>query len=70
MTAMVDYATEHLLSAKMEGYCPHACVWVPLGVMGMPETFMNPNEFGDIKLKLTGESGAGAIRVTTVQLRV
>lgn len=67
--ALVDYATEHALTAKAEGYCPHACVVIPFGSVDKPDNLFPANEYGKLDLKLTGESGAGAIRVVYQQLR-
>lgn len=70
MGNLVDNNTETLIGAKLVGGAPHACLFVPLGDLMDPTSWFNPTEYGNVKLKLTGESGAGAIRVSTVQLRV
>jgi hypothetical protein len=67
--ALVDYAVEHALSAKASGYCPHACVIIPFGDMTDPSQMFPANEFSKLDLKLTGESGVGAVRVVTIGLR-
>jgi len=68
MAALVDHATEHLLTARVTGYCFHSCFWYPFGQLNDPASWFNPGDFGDVKLKLTGAAGAGAVRVLTQQL--
>jgi hypothetical protein len=68
--ALVDYATEHLLYAKAAGYAPHACVCIPFGDVDKPDNVFPAQEYGKVDLKLTGESGAGAIRVVYQQVRM
>ena len=70
MGVLVDYNTEHLLSAVVHGYCLHNSIYLPFGDLNKPEEWFNPTKFGDIKLKLTGESGVGKVKVVTQQLRV
>lgn len=68
--ALVDYATEHLLGASVHGHCPHAVVCVPFGDLNSAKDLFPAHEFSSVNLRLTGESGAGAIRVVTQQLRM
>ena len=67
---LVDYATEHLLTAKAHGHCPHACVCIPFGAVNKPNNLFPAQEYEKLELKLTGESGAGAVRVVYQQLRL
>jgi hypothetical protein len=69
MGVLVDNATEQLLTFDTRGYCLHSCVYIPFGDMSKPGDFLNPTPYGDLKLKLTGEAGVGAIKVMTQQLR-
>lgn len=67
--ALVDYATEHLQYFHMMGHAPNACMILPFGSLKDPSHLFPAQEFKDLELQLTGESGAGAIRVVTQQLR-
>jgi len=69
MGVLVDFATEHLVGCVISGTAPHACVILPFGEIDKPGHLFPANEFGKLDLKLTGESGAGAIRVVYQQLR-
>lgn len=69
-SALVDYAVEHALTFLVSGAAPHSCLCLPFGMMDTPESWFNATEYKDIKLKLTGEAGAGAVKVATQQLRV
>ena len=60
---------EALAVVGVTGYAPHSCAIIPFGGLKMHEDFFPSNSFGDIKLKLTGESAAGAIKVLISQLR-
>lgn len=67
---LVDYAVEHLVTVSVEGYAPHACVILPFGGLKMAGDLLPAHEYNNLELQLTGESGAGAIRVVTQQLRM
>lgn len=67
--ALVDYATEHLLTVTVTGACLHNSVYVPFGDMESPEEFFMSTNYGDIKLKLKGGAGLGVTSVVTQQLR-
>ena len=69
MTALVDYATEHLLAFSVQGHCPHAVVVIPFGNLNSPNDLFPAHELASLNLRLTGEASAGAIRVVTQQLR-
>lgn len=69
MPALVDNATEALLTVQLQGYCPHSCIYLPFGDMQQPNFWFNPAKFGDVKLKLTGEAALGVTKVFTQQLR-
>jgi hypothetical protein len=60
---------EALCDAVVQGYAPHSCILLPFGRMDVPEDWFDPTKFGDIDLKLTGESAAGTINVVLQQLR-
>lgn len=70
MGVLVDHATEHLLYALVTGYCLHNSVYYHFGRLDRPDEWFPAQNFGDIKLKLTGESAAGAVKVLTQQLRI
>lgn len=70
MGVLVDNATEQLISGKVTGYCLHSCFYVPFGEMNKPNEWLDPRLHGDLKLKLTGGSDAGKIKVLTQQLRI
>lgn len=67
--ALVDYATEHLLELNVNGYAPNSCVIIPFGDLHDPNSLFPAQEYDDLELQLTGESGAGAVRVVIQQLR-
>lgn len=67
---LVDLATEQLLTACAVGSAPHACVCIPFGAVDKPENLFPAQEYNKLELKLTGESGAGAIRIVYQQLRL
>lgn len=67
--ALVDYAVEHLTFAQVSGHAPHGCVVIPFGRVDRPGHTFPANEFNKLTLKLTGESGAGAVRIIGQQLR-
>lgn len=69
MTALVAEATEHRATVTATGYSLHSCAYIPFGQMDVPGDWFDAPRYGDIKLKLTGESAAGAIKVLTQQLR-
>ena len=69
MAALVDHATEHLVGVTVNGYAPHACMIIPFGSVDKPDNLFPAHEYNKLDLKLTGESGAGAIRVVYQQLR-
>ena len=67
---LVDYAVEHLVTANVKGSAPNACVCIPFGKLNMPDNLFPAQEYNKLDLKLTGESGAGAVRVVYQQLRL
>ena len=71
-TAGVDAnsAVEGLVSASISGYSLHSCMYLPFGKLDNPSSWFKAAEYGNIKLKLTGEASAGAVRVLTQQLRM
>lgn len=69
MGVLVDNATEQLLSFHLEGAALHSCLYIPFGGMDTPAEFFKAQDFGDVKLKLTGEASAGAIKVLIQQVR-
>lgn len=68
--ALVDYATEHLVSVTIEGASLHSVIYCPFGQLDDPMSWFKSKDFGDIKLKLTGQASAGAVKVLTQQLRI
>ena len=62
-------AAEGLVKAGVDGYGLHSCLYIPFGRLDHPEDWFKAQEYGDIKLKLTGESAEGAVKVLTQQLR-
>lgn len=67
---MVDYAVEHLVKAELRGGAPHACNIITFGPMWDHNATFPAQDYRNVELQLTGESGAGAIRVVTQQLRM
>lgn len=68
--ALVDYATEHLVAVTLNGASLHSAIYCPFGEMDDPLSWLDSRDYGDIKLKLTGEASVGAIKVLTQQLRI
>lgn len=68
-SALVDYAVEHALTCHLEGASLHSCLYVPFGDLNSPEEWFQAQQYGDVKLKLTGEASAGAVKVLIQQLR-
>ena len=66
---LVDFATEHLVSLRAFGSCPHGVVAIPFGELNEPSNLFPAPNYKSLTARLTGEASAGAIRVVTQQLR-
>ena len=62
-------AVEGVVTALLSGLAPHSCLYVPFESLWNPADWLRASQYGDIKLKLTGESALGAIKVFLQQLR-
>lgn len=51
------------------GYSLHSALYLPFGRLGVPDDWFDPTPYGDIKLKLTGESAVGTVKTVIQQLR-
>lgn len=67
--ALIINTTEGLIRAQVTGSALHSCLYLPFGRLDHPEDWFPAQTFGDIKLKLTGESSLGVTKVLTQQLR-
>jgi len=70
MAALVDHATEHLLTVQVSGHCLHGAVYLPFGELDKPADWLDPSPFKSIKLKLTGASGVAPTTLVLQQLRI
>ena len=61
--------TEVLFHAVAFGYALHSALYLPFGRLDIPEDWFDPSPYGDIKLKLTGESAVGTVKTVIQQLR-
>ena len=66
---LVDYATEHEVSTQVTGHAPHGFLCAPFGLVDSPGHLFPANEYSRLSLKITGESGAGTVRIVGQQLR-
>jgi len=62
-------AVEGVCYATAFGYSLHSALYLPFGRLDSPEDWFQSNKYGDIKLKLTGESAVGAVKTVIQQLR-
>lgn len=62
-------AVEGVCYAVAFGYSLHSALYLPFGRLNEPEDWFNPTPYGDIKLKLTGESAVGTVKTVIQQLR-
>ncbi|MBS3920023.1 MAG: hypothetical protein KG012_14185 [Deltaproteobacteria bacterium] len=60
---------EVLFHAVAFGYSLHSALYLPFGRINEPEDWFNPDPYGDIKLKITGESAVGTVKTVIQQLR-
>ena len=63
-------AVEGVCSAVAFGYALHSCMYVPFGRIDVPADWFDASAYGDIKLKITGESAGGAIKTVLQQARI
>jgi hypothetical protein len=60
---------EGVCYATAFGYALHGALYLPFGRLDTPDDWFGSASFGDIKLKLTGESGVGTVKTVIQQLR-
>lgn len=62
-------AAEGVCYAIASGFALHGALYLPFGNMHNPDDWFESNQYGDIKLKLTGESAVGTVKTVIQQLR-
>lgn len=60
---------EGVVYAIAFGYALHGALYLPFGKLDIPDDWFNSQKYGDIKLKLTGESAVGTVKTVLQQLR-
>jgi hypothetical protein len=62
-------AVEGVVYCEAFGYALHSALYLPFGRLTVPEDWFDASKYGDVKLKVTGESALGAIKTVLQQLR-
>jgi len=61
---------EGVCYAVAVGYGVHSSLYMPFGRLDQPSEWFDPTLWGDVKLKVTGESAVGTVKTVIQQLRV
>lgn len=62
-------AVEGVCYASAFGYALHSALYLPFGKLDQPDDWFDSAKWGDIKLKLTGESAVGTVKTVLQQLQ-
>lgn len=64
-----DMAVEHLMTCQVNGVCLHGAIYIPFGDIKTLRGSFPAQQYGDVKLKLTGGAGVAPTRVVLQQIR-